>query len=74
MQKAAEVGKYSDEVKSVLLDSVPVLLQMLLKYGGPEMISEFFRPGKEPLITKCVYLLFIPLTFKLRYLLEALWT
>lgn len=56
MQKAAEVGGYSNEVNSVLTDSAPVLLQMLLKYGDPEMILEFFRPGKEPLTTKYVYL------------------
>jgi hypothetical protein len=60
MQKAAEVGGYSDEIKSVLTDSAPVLFQMLLNYGSPEMIYEFFRPGKEPLTTKYVYLPFMP--------------
>lgn len=56
MQQAAASGEYSDEVKSVLLDSAPVLLQMLIEYGGPEMVFEFFRPGKEPLTTKYVHL------------------
>ncbi|KAF9653334.1 glycoside hydrolase family 5 protein [Thelephora ganbajun] len=51
LQKAAEVGGYSDEVKSVLMDSAPVLFQMVLKYGGLEMLHGFLRPGKEPLTT-----------------------
>jgi len=50
-QRAAEVGEYSDEVKSVLMDTAPVLFQMILKYGGPEMMHEFSRPGKKPLTT-----------------------
>jgi len=51
MQKAAAVGEYSDEIKSVLMDSAPVLFQMLLKYGSPEMIFEFLCPGNQPLTT-----------------------
>ncbi|KAF9779204.1 glycoside hydrolase family 5 protein [Thelephora terrestris] len=50
MQQAAEIGQYSDEVKSVLRDSGPVLFQMLLKYSGPESISGFSRPENDPLI------------------------
>lgn len=52
LHRAAEFGKYSDEVKSVLKDSVPVLHQMLLKYGDKEMIYGFLRPDADPLITK----------------------
>ena len=77
MQKAAEVGQYSDEVKSVLIDSAPVLLRMLLKYGSPEMILEFFRPGKQPLTTKYVYLFstqFVTTKTKDQCFLEVLWT
>lgn len=76
MQKAAEVGGYSDEIKSVLTDSAPVLFQMLLSYGGPEMIYEFSRPGNEPLTTKYVSLLFVSVMSKTETLcfLEALWT
>jgi hypothetical protein len=50
-QRAAEDGEYSNEIKSVLLDTAPVLLQMILKYGDREMMHEFFRPGKEALTT-----------------------
>ena len=71
MQKAAEVGRYSNEVKSVLTDSVPVLFQMLLKYGGPETMYQFFRPGNEPLTTKYVYLPPMP---QMSHSLAALWT
>ena len=53
-QKAAECD-YSDEVKSVLKDSIPVLLQMILKYGGSDMLFGFFRPGNKALTTKYVY-------------------
>lgn len=51
MEKAAKIGGYSDKVKSVLIDSAPVLLQMLLKYGSPDMIFGFLCPGKDPLTT-----------------------
>lgn len=54
MEKAAGIGKYSDEVKSVLRDSAPVLLEMILEYGLPEMIFGFLCPQKDPLITKYV--------------------
>jgi len=50
-QRAAEDGEYSNEIKSVLLDTAPVLFQMILKYGDREMMHEFFKPGKEPLTT-----------------------
>ena len=53
-QKAAECD-YSDEVQSVLRDSIPVLLQMILKYGSPDMLFGFFRPGNKALTTKYVY-------------------
>ena len=53
-QKAAG-WDYSDEVKSVLRDSAPVLLQMILKYGSPEMLFGFSRPGNKALTTKSVY-------------------
>lgn len=56
-QRAAEVGDYSDEIKSVLMDTAPVLFQMILKYGDPEMIHRFSRPENMPLTTKCVHLL-----------------
>ena len=73
-QKAAECD-YSDEVKSVLRDSIPVLLQMILKYGSPDMLFGFFRPGNRALTTKYVY---FPHTTVLRiedqHLLAALWT
>lgn len=55
MQKAGQYGKYSDEVKSVLIDSAPVLLQMLLKYGSPDMMLQFFCPEKEPLTAKYLF-------------------
>lgn len=38
----------------MLTDTAPVLYQMVLKYGGPEMLHDFYRPGKEPLTTKYV--------------------
>ena len=38
----------------MLLDTAPVLFQMILKYGDREMLHEFFRPEKEPLTTKYV--------------------
>ena len=56
IQKAAKIGKYSNEVKSVLVDSVPVLFKMLLKYGpygSPGMIQCPRKAG--PLTTKYVY-------------------
>lgn len=51
MEEAAEIGKYSDEVKSVLRDSAPVLFEMILKYGLPEMMFGFLCPQNDPLIT-----------------------
>ena len=57
LQKISEVGNYSDEVKSVLWDSAPVLLQMILEYGTPDMLLEFLRPGQEEMTTKYVFLL-----------------
>jgi len=63
MEKAAEIGQYSDEVKSVLRDSAPVLVEMILKYGRPEMMSEFLCPQNDPLITKYVCFLFARLMF-----------
>lgn len=56
-QRAAEDGDYSDEIKCVLADTVPVLLQMVDEYGSREMLHRFSRPGREPLTTKYVYLL-----------------
>ena len=56
MQRVAEAGQYSDEVKSVLIDSAPILLQMIFKYGLPEMIFGFLRPSNDPLTSKYVYL------------------
>lgn len=56
-QKAAEVGEYSDEIKSVLMDTAPVLFQMILKYSNPEMMHGFSRPGRTPLTTKYVSIL-----------------
>ena len=55
LQKAVGHGNYSDEIKSVLKDSIPVLLQMLLKYGGPDLLHGFRTPC-EALTTKYVYL------------------
>ena len=45
-------GDYSDEVKSVLRDSAPVLLRMIIEYGNTDMLSGLFRPGNEALATK----------------------
>ena len=74
-QKAAECN-YSDEVKSVLRDSIPVLLQMILKYGSPDMLFGLFRPGNKALTTKYLYL--SPTRLRLgprtNSLLVALWT
>ena len=55
LQKSFDHGDYSDEVKSVLKDSIPVLLQMILKYGGPDLLHGFRRPCTDPLTTKYVY-------------------
>jgi hypothetical protein len=55
MQRAGQVGQYSDEVKAVLIDSIPVLLQMVLKYGSPDMLFGFLCLGKEPLTAKYGY-------------------
>ena len=57
MQKVAQIGEYSDEVKSVLIDTAPVLYQMVLEYGSLDMMYTFFCPGKEPLTTKYVSIL-----------------
>ena len=54
-QKAAGAGDYSDEVKSVLKDSIPVLLRMALEYGSPDMLLGIHRPGREALTTTYVY-------------------
>jgi len=56
LQKAVGHGECSDEIKSVLKDSIPVLLKMLLKYGGADMLHGFRTPCPEPLTTKYVYL------------------
>ena len=56
LQRTAEDGKYSDEVKSVLRDSVPVVFQMLLEYGSSDMLRGSPQPGREALTTKYVYL------------------
>ncbi len=55
MATAVKLGKYSAEVKSVLVDSLPVLAQMVRKYGSPDMIR--FSGMVVPLTTKYVYLL-----------------
>ena len=66
---------YSDEIKSVLSDSVPVLLQMVLEYGNPDMLSGSCPPGKKPLTTKYVSLPHaIVLRTEDQHLLAALWT
>ena len=59
LQTAAE-DDYSDEVKSVLRDSAPVLLKMALEYGRPDMVHDFPHPDKVPLMTKYVYLFRAP--------------
>jgi len=64
LQKTVEKCEYSDEIKSVLKDSIPILLQMLLKYGGPDMLHGFRTPCPEALTTKCVYL--FPTQLRLR--------
>lgn len=76
MEKAAQIGQYSDGVKSVLRDSGPVLFQMLLKYGSPEMIFGYPRPGNDPLIAKYAYLLstWLIVSADDQCFLEALWT
>ena len=74
LQKTVEHGEYSDEIKSVLKDSIPVLLKMLLKYGGPDMLHGFRAPCPESLTTKYVYL--SPATLfgnEGQYFLLALW-
>lgn len=55
LQKTTEASKYSNEIKSVLKDSIPVLLRMVLKYGGPDMLHAFHRPNMDPLTTKYTY-------------------
>ena len=76
LQKVAEIGDCSDEVKSVLRDSAPVLLQMVLEYGTSDMLLQFPRPGKEALTTKYAYLLSTRLVFRTegRCFLVASWT
>lgn len=56
LQKSVDHGHYSDEVKSVLKDSIPVLLKMVLKYGGADLLHGFHKPCTDPLTTKYVYL------------------
>lgn len=51
---AVKLGKYSAEVKSVLVESLPVLAQMVRKYGSPDMIRFFGMV--VPLTAKYVYL------------------
>jgi bacterioferritin-associated ferredoxin len=51
---AVKLGKCSAEVKSVLVDSLPVLAQMVRKYGSPDMIR--FSGMVVPLTTKYVCL------------------
>jgi hypothetical protein len=63
MQTEIYASGYSDTVKSVLIDSAPVLLQMVLEYFGEELIFAFFCPQKDPLTTKYAYLLHIRLIF-----------
>ena len=54
-EEAAGAGDYSDEVKSVLKDTIPVLFRMAVEYGGSDMFLAFPRNGKDALTTKCVY-------------------
>jgi hypothetical protein len=76
LRKVAEIGDCSDEVKSVLRDSAPVLLQMVLEYGTSDMLLRFLRPGKESLTTKYAHLLSMQLMFRIegRCFLVASWT
>ena len=74
-ERTAQFGDYSDEIKSVLIDAAPILYQMILKYGDPEMMHGFHRPEKEPLTTKYVYLFSTqPASITNGQHLVALWT
>ena len=64
LQNSTQVGNYSDEIKSVLKDSAPVLHQMVLKYGSPDMLEGCPKPV-EALTTKYVYLFRTRLSFGL---------
>jgi len=72
----ADVGDYSDEVKSILRDSIPVLFQMAHKYGSPTMLLGFHRPGKDALMTKYTHVFFTRLTFEteVQYFPLVSWT
>jgi len=48
---AAGAGKYSDEITSVLTDSIPVLLEMVIEYGTPEMLLGLLECEKDALTT-----------------------
>jgi len=74
--KATEAGSCSDAIKPVLVDSAPVLSEMVLRYGGQDMIDGFKQPRNEPLTTKYAYLFSARLIFRTerQYFLVASWT